>query len=361
MNKIIFFTKYTEKGPSSRYRSYQYQSFIEKEFEVKYFPLFDDEYIDNLFCNKKISFLKLIKYYTSRIINVLKYLGTKNIVFIEYELLPYFPPLLEYLLFKSNVKVIFDYDDAIFHNYDLHPNPIIKYLFNNKVPFLAKYADIIITGSPYLTKYFYQHNKNIIEIPTSISFQQYINNKEKINIGNNNNEKIVVGWLGSKTTSWNLLEIKDVIDKILVENPKVIFRFCGFNIQYSGFFQSNNIEFLEWSSLNEINFLNNINIGIMPLGETLFNRGKCGFKLIQYMAMGKPTISSPLEANIKINRNNGNLFASSKSDWYESLTFMINHINYFNKIGDSNTEIIKKYYSIEENSKIMINLFKNIK
>lgn len=99
----------------------------------------------------------------------------------------------------------------------------------------------------------------------------------------------------------------------------------------------------------------------MPLGETLFNRGKCGFKLIQYMAMGKPTISSPLEANIKINRNNGNLFASSKSDWYESLTFMINHINYFNKIGDSNTEIIKKYYSIEENSKIMINLFKNIK
>ena len=98
----------------------------------------------------------------------------------------------------------------------------------------------------------------------------------------------------------------------------------------------------------------------MPLSETLFNKGKCGFKLIQYMAMGKPTISSPLDANIKINRDNGNLFASSKSDWYKSLTYMINNMDQFSKIGVSNTEIIKKYYSIEENSKIIIDIFKKI-
>lgn len=355
MDKIIFFTKYTQKGPSSRYRSYQYQYLIEKEFEVKYYPLFDDEYINNLFCNKKTNYLKLFKYYSSRIINVFKYLGTEKIVFIEYELLPYFPPILEYLLFKTNVRFFLDYDDAVFHNYDLNSNPIIKYFFKNKIPVVAKYADTIITGSPYLTKYLSRYNNNIVEIPTSISYQYYSNNRKK-----NNGNKIVIGWLGSNTTTWNLLEIKDVIDKVVNENSNVIFRFCGFNNKYSSFFNSKNIEFIEWSSLNEIIFLNSISIGIMPLSETLFNKGKCGFKLIQYMAMGKPTISSPLDANIKINRDNGNLFASSKSDWYKSLTYMINNMDQFSKIGVSNTEIIKKYYSIEENSKIIIDIFKKI-
>jgi hypothetical protein len=355
MNSIIYFTKYSEKGPSSRYRSYQYQYLIEKEFEVKYYPLFDDEYLNNLFCNKKTNFFKLFKYYTSRIINVFKFLGTDKIVFIEYELLPYFPPILEYFLFKTNVKVVIDYDDAVFHNYDLHSNSIIRYLFKNKIPKIAKFANIIITGSPYLTKYFSNYNINIVEIPTSISYHYYNNNRQQIH-----EDKVVIGWLGSNTTTWNLLEIKDVIDKIVNENSNVIFRFCGFNNKYSSFFKSKNIEFTEWSSLNEIVFLNSISIGIMPLGETLFNKGKCGFKLIQYMAMGKPTISSPLEANIKINRNNGNLFASTKSDWYLSLKYMISNMDHFNKIGVSNTEIIKKYYSIEENSKILINIFKKI-
>ena len=120
MDKIVYFTKYTEKGPSSRYRSYQYKSYLEKEFNLQFYPLFNDDYIDNLYGNKGLNYFQLFKAYIVRIYKVLMYLGTNKIVFIEYELLPYFPPILEYLLYKTKVKYILDYDDAIFHNYDLH-------------------------------------------------------------------------------------------------------------------------------------------------------------------------------------------------------------------------------------------------
>ena len=137
MNNIVYFTKYTDKGPSSRYRSYQYKSYLEKEFNVYYYPLIDDDYIQNLYTNKKINYYQIVIAYLSRIYHVLKYLGTDKLVVIEYELLPYFPPILEYLLSRTNVKFVLDYDDAIFHNYDLHYNSIVRYLFKNKTLFVS--------------------------------------------------------------------------------------------------------------------------------------------------------------------------------------------------------------------------------
>jgi glycosyltransferase involved in cell wall biosynthesis len=78
------------------------------------------------------------------------------------------------------------------------------------------------------------------------------------------------------------------------------------------------------------------------------------------MAMGKPTIASPLQSNIKINRENGNLFATTADQWYDSLTKMINQYDDYKNIGKSNAEIVRRYYSSEENSKVYIKLFKSI-
>ena len=113
MDNIIYFTKYTKKGPSSRYRSYQYKEYLEKEFDVIYYPLFDDDYINNLYGNKSRNYYNLMVSYIVRLFQVLKYLWSDKIIFIEYELLPYFPPILEYLLYKTKVKIVLDYDDAI--------------------------------------------------------------------------------------------------------------------------------------------------------------------------------------------------------------------------------------------------------
>jgi hypothetical protein len=356
MDNIIYFTKYTQKGPSSRYRSYQYKNYLEKEFNVIYYPLFDDEYINNLYGNKGRNYYKLLVSYIVRLFQVLKYLWSDKIIFIEYELLPYFPPILEYLLYKTKVKIVLDYDDAIFHNYDLNSNFIVRRLLKNKIPSIVKYANSVITGSPYLSNYLYKYNNNIIEIPTSINFESYkVNLKKK-----SSDDFISIGWIGSKSTSINVINIKDVIKKINEINPKVIFKFMGFDSSLKSQLNFLNVEFYNWSEKDELVFLNNIDLGIMPLDDNPFNRGKCGFKLIQYMAMGKPTISSPLEANVKINRGNDNLFASSEEEWIISIMRFISNLNYYQEVGVNNKSIVEKYYSVEVNYVNYIKIFNKI-
>jgi hypothetical protein len=354
--QIIYFTKYTEKGPSSRYRSYQYKSYLEKDFNLRFYPLFNDDYIDNLYRNESRNYLQLVKAYIDRILRVLSYLGSNKIVFIEYELLPYFPPILEFLLFKTKVKVILDYDDAIFHNYDQHQSSIVRNFLKNKIKVIAKYAHLIITGSPYLSSYFLQYNKEVVEIPTSILFEKY----ESSFKNNTINDFVIIGWIGSKSTSINVINISYVIKKMQMNNPKVLFKLMGFDKSIESQLNSSNVEFYDWSENQELAFLNAIDLGIMPLANISFNQGKCGFKLIQYMAMGKPTISSPLEANVKINRNNDNMFATSNQEWYECINNFISNTNFYKEVGMKNREIIKQYYSVEVNKCLYIEIFKKI-
>ena len=98
----------------------------------------------------------------------------------------------------------------------------------------------------------------------------------------------------------------------------------------------------------------------MPLFDQPFERGKCGFKLIQYMACGLPTISTPLESNLKINHNNGNLFATTEIEWYDAFQFVFHNKEYFKKVGELNRDIISKFYSIESNRIKYINIFNSI-
>jgi glycosyltransferase involved in cell wall biosynthesis len=354
--KIIFFTKYTEKGPSSRYRSFQYKSSLESHFNLEYYPLFNDDYIQNLYTNKKTNYYQIVTAYLLRIFQVLKCLGTNKLVVIEYELLPYFPPVLEYLLYKSKVKIIVDYDDAIFHNYDLHPKVLVRYLYAKKIPSLVKYAKLVITGSPYLSDYLVKFNKKIVEIPTSIHYANYKSKSQLVT----SNEVFSIGWIGSKSTSINVINIIDVIKEIYKLNPKITFKLMGFDNNLKSELDLSNVEFYDWSESGELTFLKEIDLGIMPLEDNPFNRGKCGFKLIQYMAMGKPTLSTPLKANLKINRDNTNLFATSTSEWINCIIEFSSNFNYYKKVGLKNQEIVEKYYSVEVNSINYINIFNQL-
>lgn len=360
-NRVIYFTKYSIKGPSSRYRSFQYYNSLSSEFEIVFKPLFNDSYIYDLYLNHKTNYWNVLFAYFNRIVSVLRCLWTKDILFIEYELLPYFPPVLEKLLKLSNVRFILDFDDAIFHNYDCSSNKLIQFLFRNKIPKIATYSEAIITGSPYLTSFFEKYNNLVIEIPTSIIFEKYYNNQLKgTNIFASSDSEVTVGWIGSKSTSVNLIFIKEFIQICAIRFPNITFKIMGFDSSKFKFLNFKNVIFYKWDENDEFNFLNSIDIGIMPLMDSPWNMGKCGFKLIQYMAMGKPTISSPFEAHLKINHSNDNLFANSISEWVDSLELFLNNMDFYKQVGKKNVEIVKEFYSVESNSYLYTNLFNRI-
>lgn len=356
-HKIIYFTKYSQKGPSSRYRTFHYLPFFQQQYDIEVFPLFDDHYIDVLYSgSEKISPFYILKRYLKRAIQVL-FLSRKNsFVVIEYELFPYFFSFFEYILKLKGVKFILDFDDAIFHNYDASPRKIVRSLFGQKIASIAKFADQIITGSPYLTEYFKHYNSAVTEISTSIDFRKY---ESSYNPGIQG-DHFLIGWLGSNATAKNLVPLIPVFQTISAKYPKVIFAFCGISAEVRSKFEKFCFEITEWSPANELLFLNKIDLGIMPLEMNKFNNGKCGFKLIQYMAMGKPTISTPLAANIKIDHQSGNLFANENHEWIDAFEKAILAYNLLKVVGERNRLVVKREYSIQSNYQKYLAIYQNI-
>lgn len=358
--KIIYFTKHTSAGPSSRYRSFQYKNYFENEgYTIKYYPLFPASYLKSLYEKGKKPMLTFFYSYIKRFFQVL-FLKRCDILFIEYELFPFTPFFIEELLLKNKKNIILDYDDAVFHNYDKSPSRIIRKLCANKIYRLVKLASHVITGSPYLTEVLGKHAKKITEISTSISFTRYQQGIKNQQQKNNPGAAFRIGWIGSKTTSVNLLPLKQCFLE-LQEKYNTELALIGFDKFLVTELQGLHYQLIPWQEDTEIQQLLTFDAGIMPLTDDAFNNGKCGFKLIQYMACGLPTISTPLDANIKINRNKKNLHAVTIQDWKTAITAIINNRQYYKEeVGKENIEIVKQYYCAEASYIKYLEIFKSV-
>ncbi len=350
--KILFFPKYNEFGPSSRYRIYQYlYSYKNAGIEVKVAPLFGTPF----FVNSKIKKIGYTVYYFLRRFVILFQVYKYDIIYIEYELFPYFPSVFEKLLKLLKIKYIVDYDDAIFHNYNASKNGLIRLLLSNKIDTVIKNACYVVCGNSYLTNYISKFNHNNVEIPTSISIEKYIQ-KNKIE----SNDVFTIGWIGSRTTSVNVLKIIPAFEE-LSKKMKIQLNLIGFDKTLASKLAHLNVNFIDWNDDSEIAEISKFDVGIMPLENTPFNQGKCGFKLVQYMGCSLPTVSTPLEANVKINRNRKNLHAITSEDWETALEKVYYNQNYFREVGLENYKDFEKYYTIESNSNVYIELFREVK
>lgn len=351
--RIIFFTKYTFAGASSRYRVFQYLPYFETEnisFTVA--PLFGEEYI-NLLNKGKISLRFIFFSYLNRFLKLFT-LPRYNIIYIEYELFPYLPPFFEYFLKFLGFKIVSDYDDAIFHNYDANKFWLIRFFLTNKIKSVMRLSNMVICGNPYLFNYAKFVNDKSFEIPTCIEFKKY-----SITKISNKNDKFIIGWIGSKTTSKNVLLIAKALKNFSLEYFCEI-RLIGFDEALLPKLGLSNVKSIKWNSEDEVTNIEKFTVGIMPLEDKLFEKGKCGFKLIQYMACGIPTISTPFEANVKINRNNNNLFAITEIDWFNCLKTVYENRDFYRRVGELNKQIVKKHYSVENNYTYYLNIFNNL-
>lgn len=352
---IVYFTKYTTAGPSSRYRSYQYQSALnENGFNTRYYPLFPTRYIHDLYQNGKKNWLILLPQYIKRFFKIL-FLKNYDILFIEYELFPFMPYFLEKFVLLGKRNIVIDYDDATFHTYDKNRISLVRFICGNKIYKLVSKAHLVITGSPYLTKVLSKYNNSIIEIPTSIEFEKY-----RVLGSSSDNAVFIIGWIGSKNTSVNVLLLRNALLR-LQEKYNMELQLVGFDKSLISKLEGINYRLIPWDEKTEVETISKFDVGIMPLENNFFNHGKCGFKLIQYMACGIPTISTPLDANVKIDNSNGNLFATTEDEWYDSFEKIIEQKDYFlNVVGKKNRMTIENFYCVEANSKFYVQHFMSL-
>ena len=150
LKKILLLSRYGKLGASSRIRSYQYLPFLKKHgIDVEVMPLLDDEYIRDFYSGKGRQRVKIFKAYLHRI----KYLFKAkrfDLVWIEKELFPFLPAWGEVMLNTLRVPYIVEYDDAIFHNYDLNPNRLVRFFLRTKIDQVMKRAAVVVVGNDYL-------------------------------------------------------------------------------------------------------------------------------------------------------------------------------------------------------------------
>jgi len=349
--KIIALTKYDTLGASSRMRFDQYiKRFVKTEIDVLVEPLISNDILKFKYDNGVYSFRSIIKSYANRILVMLT-INKYDLVWIEKEALPWMPLWFENIFLK-NCKYVLDFDDATFHDYDQHRLKLVRFVFGKRIDGLMKQSSLVVAGNNYLAKRAKKSGANNIHvIPTVIDINRY---KVKENIPDTYSESLPsIVWIGSPSTVSYLYLIKDALIN-LAKRHNFILKVIGANpIKIDGV----NIKKIKWSEDTEISNLVTSDIGIMPLNDSSWERGKCGYKIIQYMACGLPSVASAVGANIEIlNSPSVGFLASSQEDWETALDLLLSDQKLRIAIGIKARERIEARYCIQKTEADLKNL-----
>lgn len=351
--KILALTKYDSLGASSRMRVLQYIPYLKKDgFDIDTHNLFDNKYVELLQSNKRHPF-KILKAYIKRaciLLNSKKY----DLIWIEKEALPWVPFFIENLFISANVHYVIDYDDAVFHWYEKSDNFLIKLFLKRKHLSLIRSAKCVIVGNAYLRDYCFSAKARRIEyLPTAVNFKKY----EDFSYKQQSIENLpVIGWIGQQSTAYNLMPLKNIFLELVGEN-KASLSLIGID----GQFLDCPVTSIPWTDEDEAQHISTFDIGIMPLADGPFERGKCGYKLIQYMSCGIPVIGSGVGENTNIIDHGKNGFiANTPSEWNEYLAILIKDPALRERMGRAGKGKILNGYRTHVTSPKLSELFKEL-
>jgi len=353
MPTLLYVPRFDENGAAPRYRIYQYlDSFKKLGFNITVKPLFNINYLNNLYFKKKRSIFYLIKTYFQRALFLTFNKSKFDIVLMDGELFPFIPYFFEKMFLPRHF--IIDQDDAIFHTYDNHRSFLVRLLLGKKIKKVWRKSHHIIVGNDYIKKNAIAMGvKQVIALPTVVNAELY---KPSITSRTKYKDEIIIGWVGSPTTIHSMDHIKQAIINVS-KKANIILYIIGAKYNIPGV-KIICIDWKDgWSELDEINLTNEIDIGIMPLVDGPYHKGKGGFKLIKYMACAKPMIASAVGVNTEIidHGKNGYL-TSSVEEWEKYLLILIENPEKRKQFGSAGREKMLAQYSFQVIDPIICNM-----
>ncbi len=334
---------YPNRSPGQVYRLEAYLKYLpRKAYDYDWIIDREDEpafYKGGIF-QKLVLFIKCSAKRFFRLIR-----GNYDNVIMNREAFPLGTIFFEFLVKRIlRKKIIYDFDDAIWLPVISEGNKKFAFLKSySKFSKIIKLSDVVIAGNEYLAGYARQFNNNVHVIPSCIDLDLNIPNRQK----QKEHGKVCIGWSGSETTLAHLLLIKDVLVSIQKKyGDQVYFKVISSRSDFE--IPGVNIKSVKWQKETEAEELNEFDIGIMPLPDNDWSKGKCSMKGIQYMGLAIPAIMSDIGMNKEVIEHNINgMLADTESDWIQALSSLIEDGGMRGKLGDAGRKTVEKKYSIQ--------------
>ncbi|MBC5775455.1 glycosyltransferase family 4 protein [Pontibacter sp. KCTC 32443] len=352
--KVLFVVPYpVGKAASQRYRVEQWLPVLqEQRINYKVAPFWDAGTWDILYRQghtlKKIT--GLAKGMFRRLLLLTK-LPAYDYIFTHREATPVGPPWFEWLAAKAfRKKIIFDFDDAIWLPNTTDDNSAAaKYKWHHKTKLLISWSYKVSCGNDYLKDYALKYNAAAVYLPTVLDTVTKYNK-----LKDQQTERVTIGWIGSHSTLPYLKLIEPVLQEL---EQKYTFEFIviadrkpDLNLKF--------LRFIPWNNESEIEDLLQLHIGVMPLPDTEWAKGKCAFKALQYMALGIPVVASAVGANTTaIPDSITGYTCSTEQEWYEKLEQLLQNAVVRAKLGKAGRKWMQQQYSVQAHTNNFLELF----
>lgn len=342
--KILALATHPIEGASTRYRVLAYRPFLERHgFTVAFHPFFPSKALATIY--RSGSPLGKLYYMIRGAMERAAQLRSRDfdLLLIHREIFP-----LGWTVFLSQLKrrrfrIIYDYDDALFLPQRRDRWLLSRLEYPNGARRLISASDAVIAGNQHLFEYASRYHSRVVLIPTSIDTSRLPSQPDL-----EPNRKCVIGWIGSHTTEKYIHHLRTVFET-LSRSCSFVVKIVGANKRFP--IDGAEVVYHSWQLNEEMEEFRSCDIGVYPLWDDEWARGKCGFKAIQFMAAGIPVVASAIGMNREIIQDGANGFlAASEGEWCDKLLRLIEDPLLRHKIGVAGRETVEKEYSFAVNA-----------
>lgn len=355
---MLAMPRYGRLGASSRLRFWQYVPWLEAAgFDVDARPLLPDSYVEDLQVGRR-SGVPIALAYLRQIAHLLMH-RRYDLLWIEKEVLPWIPGLFENAIFPRGIPRVFDYDDAVYHLYGAHRQPVVRALLANKHPVGMRAATLIVAGNATLAERATLAGASRVAIvPTVVDLDRYprLDRYSRLESKSDDDPPPRICWIGQHSTAGFLKPYAGLFGA-LTDAGRARFVAIGIDASALGL----PMESVAWSEAGEVAAIAACDIGIMPLADGPFERGKCGYKLIQYMACGLPVIASPVGVNREIVQHGVNGFlAETPEQWESAIAALIDDPALRARMGAAGRRRVEQTYALQVAGPLMAALLASV-
>jgi glycosyltransferase involved in cell wall biosynthesis len=341
MPRILAITPYPSLSADTRYRFTQFLPKLEQAgWQVSLQPFMDEALFamynqPGRLPEKVIRTLRA----TLRRVVVLPYAGKFDIIFLHKEAFPFGPPWMERIL-HNQTRVVYDLDDAFWTHPPQFKQIGARFRDPRRIEKMLAMCDHILAGNSFLAEHAQLYNTHVTIFPTVVDTERFYLRDEHAD------DAITVGWIGRWSSSDYLEMLIPVFQRLVDRFPQVRLHFVG--AKGMPLPAGIPIEIIPWRLESEVEEIARFDIGIMPLPDDVYSRGKCGLKLLQYMSMGVPGVASPVGVNREIIQDGNNGFwASNEGEWFEKLSCLICDEALRKTLGLAGRRTVEDKYSLQ--------------